>query len=316
MATPLVPQEIFVLERYASAAYVADLRDVFGQMVSHAERCLDAFLRALPPDYRRRPVHDQPDVVWGERVLPNFRTTLHGLDDAVIRIRHDDLAALAEANGVRNDAIGFARDHSSEWMDERSVAQAVQGGSAEFWRLLGAARSQAANVVATDDASWATGELTALYDERARGPTSFPIEWPRYRPSDTVRSVTGQPVPRSGVYLPACDDSVPAFLVAGRMAPQASVGRDPKTTQRVASVDTAWALVERRSDFGGGRSDDADPVGAGVRLRCAAGEACPRSGFWSTVARIGSRATFAKGDTLPDVGGDYGETIWQWDDRQ
>jgi len=54
----------------------------------------------------------------------------------------------------------------------------------------------------------------------------------------------------------------------------------------------------------------------GERLRCEAGQPCPRTGFWFTPARAGSRQRFEAGQVMPEVGGDYGTTIWQWDDQQ
>jgi hypothetical protein len=33
-------------------------------------------------------------------------------------------------------------------------------------------------------------------------------------------------------------------------------------------------------------------------------------------ARAGSRQRFEAGQVMPEVGGDYGATIWQWDDQQ
>ena len=54
----------------------------------------------------------------------------------------------------------------------------------------------------------------------------------------------------------------------------------------------------------------------GIRLRVMAGEPCPREGYWLTPARLDSRRHFAAGETMPDVGGDYGVTVWQWDDSQ
>jgi len=60
----------------------------------------------------------------------------------------------------------------------------------------------------------------------------------------------------------------------------------------------------------GGRSDQ------GIRLRCEAGHPCPQTGFWFTPARAGSRQRFEVGQLMPEVGGDYGATIWQWDDTQ
>lgn len=52
------------------------------------------------------------------------------------------------------------------------------------------------------------------------------------------------------------------------------------------------------------------------RLRCEAGQPCPKTGFWFTPARAGSCQRFEAGQVMPEVGGDYGATIWQWDDRQ
>jgi Domain of unknown function (DUF1911) len=53
-----------------------------------------------------------------------------------------------------------------------------------------------------------------------------------------------------------------------------------------------------------------------VRLRVEAGQPCPREGFWLTPAKTNSRRLFKAGEVMPDVGGDYGATIWQWDDKQ
>jgi len=50
--------------------------------------------------------------------------------------------------------------------------------------------------------------------------------------------------------------------------------------------------------------------------RCEAGQPCPRAGFWFTPAQAGSRRFFKAGEAMPSVGGDYGTTIWQWDQNQ
>lgn len=52
------------------------------------------------------------------------------------------------------------------------------------------------------------------------------------------------------------------------------------------------------------------------RGRCEAGQPCPREGFWFTPAQAGSRRYFKSGEVMPSVGGDYGATIWQWDQNQ
>jgi Domain of unknown function (DUF1911) len=53
-----------------------------------------------------------------------------------------------------------------------------------------------------------------------------------------------------------------------------------------------------------------------IRLRAMAGEPCPREGHWFTPARTNSRQRFTAGEVMPDAGGDYGTTVWQWDEQQ
>ena len=60
----------------------------------------------------------------------------------------------------------------------------------------------------------------------------------------------------------------------------------------------------------------AAPAAEIARLRCEAGRPCPREGFWFTPARPNSRRAFQQGEVMPDVGGAYGSTIWQWDEQQ
>lgn len=316
MTTPLIPQEIFLLERYASVPYFSEMRDAWAAMVKHAEKCLYIFVRALPADYRKRMLEDQPDIVWGERVIPNFRSTLSYLNTGFIELTHGDLSALGYAGNVNSDFAGFVRDYSSDWMDEPHVSKVIANGSEEFWRFLGQATKRASNIKATFYAHWVVGSLTNRYNDPARGPREFPPQWPSYRQNGAVRATTDKPAPRSGIYLPDCSDSVAALLIEGKDAPPASVGFDPKTTQNLSTTATSWTLVERVADGGGGIPGDPDPLKAGVRLRCEARRPCPRAGYWFTPARPGGRRSFEQGDVMPDVGGDYGVTIWQWDEQQ
>jgi Immunity protein 74 len=54
----------------------------------------------------------------------------------------------------------------------------------------------------------------------------------------------------------------------------------------------------------------------GLPERVPAPGKCPQDGFWLTPARMNSRRHFKVGEVMPDVGGDYGLTIWQWDENQ
>ena len=57
-------------------------------------------------------------------------------------------------------------------------------------------------------------------------------------------------------------------------------------------------------------------VPAPTRLRCEANQFCPREGWWLTPARENSRRLFKQGELMPEIGGDYGATVWQWDEQQ
>ncbi len=80
-----------------------------------------------------------------------------------------------------------------------------------------------------------------------------------------------------------------------------------------------WCFVEKiegefDDEAATGSSTAASPATA--RLRCEAGQPCSREGFWFTPARPNSRRAFQQGEAMPDVGGAYGATIWQWDEQQ
>ena len=61
---------------------------------------------------------------------------------------------------------------------------------------------------------------------------------------------------------------------------------------------------------------DAPSATGSAVSRCDANEPCPQAGFWFTPAKVGSRRYYKSGEVMPEVGGDYGVTIWQWDQNQ
>jgi hypothetical protein len=307
MATPLIPQEIYLLERYSSLNYFGQMRDAWAKMIEVAERALQEFMLKLPADYRSRHLSHQPDIVWGERVLPNFRSTLESLNTGYVMLSHGDLSALAFGGNVQSDIRGQTSDFPADWMPKELEHQ--------FWHWQAEAGTRARNLSISEYAGWVPSDLSTGYHE-VRGPLDPPATWPLYRTSPSVSVATGQPVVLSGIYLPACNDSCAELLIKDYEAFRARVGYDPKTTHQISRADTIWTLVERVADSGGGVPGESDPTKAGVRLRCEAGQPCPREGWWFTPARVNSRCHFARGDPMPDVGGSYGATIWQWDEQQ
>ncbi|NMG29889.1 hypothetical protein [Aromatoleum evansii] len=47
-----------------------------------------------------------------------------------------------------------------------------------------------------------------------------------------------------------------------------------------------------------------------------AGHPCPEAGWWFTPAQAGSRRWFRHDEIMPALGGDYGQTFWQWSPDQ
>ena len=205
-------QEIFLLDRYISLEYTADLRDVWEEMTLHVSACLARFVNSLPVDYRTRPLHARPDIVWGGRVLPNFRNTLGNLNTAVIRLSHGDLSGLNFTYGPLSDFKGQL-DYSSGWMSDEDDIQ--------YHTLLGEAVLLASNINTTDCGSWDPGSLSTEYDERNRGPLSRPAAWPNYRVATGEVVFSGEKVKSPGIYVPELEGSCAQFLY--KTAPLAKV---------------------------------------------------------------------------------------------
>jgi len=249
----------------------------------------------------------QPDRVWGERILPNMRWALEGLNNGYIRISHGDLDGLGMAGNINTTFASINRDYSWDWM-----AKAFFDESFDQARI---ASPMASNISFTEQSDWSAGDLTTTYGS-ARGPLDPPPSWPLYRLNAKVRVKTDDKVPSDGIYLPDLDGGACAQLLIGnRPAPPATLFDAPDNSGTVRKP-TTWTLVERIADSGGGIPGATDPIAAGIRLRCEANHPCPRDGYWFTPAKLGSRRRFGQGESMPDFKSDYGLTIWQWDENQ
>lgn len=306
MAAPLIPQEIFLLERYSSVAYFGQLENAFTAFVDAVEQALSSYMNHLPADYRNRPVSDQPDVVWGERVLPNVRWVLEGLGQGRLRLAQGDLSALALSGNVVTAFSSVNRDYAWDWMPQPYLDVADEQA-----RI---ASKMASNIQFTYLAQWEPGMLSARYNVRSRGSLDAPSTWPRYELKSATRVRSGQIVALTGIYLPDLSEGCAALLVEGQEAWGAEVpsrNADPSMPTSTR-VPTTWTLVRRLLDHGGGVPGASDPAEQGVRLRCEAGRPCPQEGWWFTPAAE-KRQHFKQGELMPALAGDYGVTIWQWD---
>jgi len=313
MTTPLIPQEIYLLERYSSVAYFAEMHEHFAALVKVAEGALDQFMHSLPPDYRSRPLHQQPDAVWGERIIPNLRWTLKGLDTGLIQMQRGEWDAMGLAGNVEGAFAAINRDYSSDWMPQPFEAM--------FDAAWTQASKRATNIFISQQATWTMHSLTVRYKDDNRGPLNAPASWPQYRLNPKVRVKTEQKVPQNGVYLPDAAHAAAQVLIAGYEADECRVSlinEEPNWggVFKTKNIPTTWTLVERIADSGGGIPGETDPIRAGIRIRVLGGQTCPQAGYYFTPAKTNSRRHFKQGEPMPSLGGDYGVTIWQWDEQQ
>ena len=159
-------------------------------------------------------------------------------------------------------------------------------------------------------------------------PASFPLH-----PIDVAESARpGTTCPRTGVWVPkqwyqegASDFSLafcieghpmqPAYRIRGLELNNPFAGYDDEMAAEyeatvpgspvTEAVDTTWYFVSQPV------AQATSP--SSLHLRCEGGEACPKSGYWITPAKSGSRRYFQQGTSMPEVVSDYGSTIWQWD---
>lgn len=326
MPTPLTPQEVYLLERYSSLEYFVVLRDEWTVLVRHVERCLEAFTERLPVDYRDRQLPDQPDIVWGERVLPNFRSTQKNLDRACMHLGKGELRALGAAWGVIAGHRGQI-EFWAGWMDEPQVAATLPGAKDTYYQLLNAPQVRAWNIARTHDRVWSPGALGTRYDEASRGPLDPPERWPMYQLNQEFRAKMDERVPRNGIYLPDADNSCAAALAEDddwldckvltgfkkTLAPgDTGHAETPVTEWR----PTGWTLIERVPGETIPFEEGLGPIESRPQ-RVPAGQKCPRAGWWYTPAKPGPRRFFSEGDLFPRIeDSDYGDTFWIWSPEQ
>lgn len=146
----------------------------------------------------------------------------------------------------------------------------------------------------------------------------LPNQIPEYAPDTSASCKTGDIVPWTGVWVPSTGMGTAALAFARQnvqiMQPAYEIAsRDEDGYATFKLVDCVWHPVKPT-----GRMIE-HPVLAQLKHdaamasgRCESGERCPREGWWFSPAAQDSRRLFKLGEVMPSVGGDYGQTIWQW----
>ena len=282
------PQEIYLLERYSSAEYFKAMLDAYANMVAAAEKALDIFMQDLPYNYRDQPISQQPDVVWGEHILPNFRSTLEGLHTTYKRLLEGEKEAIEYAANVKNDLNAQSTDYWPDWIDQVNQDDFV------YWQ--GQARKISRNIFITIYGGWLIGDLLKEYDEDSRGTLNLPTSLPVYKVSHSVKIKTGEVVFKSGIYIPSNPEASTQLLIEGYEAIEAYVGLDLTTDQFISQESVEWMLVERVGDEGG----SAENIQV-ENLKGYAGEMCQRSGNWYSPANQSQSRYFEQGEIFPEI---------------
>jgi len=117
---------------------------------------------------------------------------------------------------------------------------------------------------------------------------------------------------------PAFEKGCMNYLISGTKAPFYQDG------ERDKPMPVVWRLIWKDERYLDGMIPEEEaeylkPVAelAPQQLRSEANHPCPKTGYWSTPAKLGSRRHFTQGEIMPDFpGSTYGITIWMWDQNQ
>ncbi|WP_005032248.1 Imm72 family immunity protein [Holophaga foetida] len=159
-------------------------------------------------------------------------------------------------------------------------------------------------------------------------------------PSRPRQVKTGRQVPVDGIYAPNEEGTCMNYLLGGTIAPtvlreygelKESIFFKGRFIRDTETIPTTWHLIweDHRYEDGTVPEEEKDyflpmpetPLETpqspdGIR-RALPGEACTRPGYWSTLAKSGSRRCFKQGEVFPDFPeSKIARTIWNYDPDQ
>ena len=286
------PQEIYLLERYSSAEYFKAMLDSYANMVAAAEKALNVFMQDLPYNYRDQHISQQPDVVWGEHVLPKFRSTLEGLHISYSRLLKGEKEAIEYAANIKNDLNAQSTDYWPDWMDPINLEDF------DYWQ--GQARRTSRNIFITVFNGWKFKSLAERYNLDARGVINLPQSLPIYKVNSAIKIKTNELVLQDGIYIPAIQNASAQFLLEGTEAIEALIGLTSDGLQYDHLASTDWVLVTRIADEGG-----SDETIQAENLKGFGGEVCSRSGCWWSPANQSQSRYFEQREIFPEIANKY-----------
>lgn len=320
----LHPQEVYLLEYLVSLEHFCNVRDAMRKAVQYGEQALDEFMQNVPADLRARQQSEQPDIVWGGRVLPNLRSSLDAMIQACILRSHNDPDAFNSWIGTHGRSINkHISDFYSEWMPKPLHGL--------FWNALSLANSLDSLAGHTLAGTWLPGHLTwdCDFDNGdgvfAHAGIKLPAMIPLYELDSSVVIQPGGRVEVDGVYLPDAQNTSAQFLHQGWnkldgveldrpeiFVRQGLVQDEHGFWVESRYIEATWTLVRQvPGKFLDLPSDGFFPKTSAGEGRVEAPGMCNATGWWWTPARESSRRYFECGERMPDFPQSaYGKTIW------
>ncbi|ENW78351.1 hypothetical protein F909_04040 [Acinetobacter sp. ANC 3929] len=313
--TPFIAHDIYVMEQFLKPERIKMIRDIWQEMLDYLESLLDRFMNDLPQDYRNRSLPEQPDIVWGERVIPNFRSTMEWLNESYIqRLNNDFDCYIGFSLGASTNG---QREFSVDWMDEVEPEAA-----AKYQHLLFKA-ARLAEAIEHTIQQWSPGDLTHYFSQIGSHNSSFtydpvippPLSYPVSRLNENIKVKADEKIPQTGFYLPNLPDSFPLFMWVSNndvweLAGETRIPEnDPEYPGSRILAPCTWTLIESVADTG----NEHEHV---TVFNVLAGQIATHSGYWFTIAKENSRQYFKQGEILPEIKSDWGEVYWQFDGEE
>ncbi|MEK8032528.1 hypothetical protein AACH06_17030 [Ideonella sp. DXS29W] len=310
------------------------------EYLDHAQRLLqeahDLFMRALSrapnaADYA-------PVPVWGQAIkdlliqYPHARRMLAAGDYSGMIAFEGGLGRIPR--GIAEGNISWMGLNANAFMEIIDAAASIAD---TFWRAVTMSKMYGDSAYRSGSSQWRvdlprdmgipSNEILRYYEESVYKTIGRPKEIPEYVADRTKICRTGDLVPWTGVWVPGAGMGTAALVFARQglqvMQPAyevALLSDDGEDIDEFQLNETQWHPVVQSGRLmplpPAEEKADTDWNHAGGAARCEALRPCPREGWWVTPAKADSRRRFQLGELMPEVGGDYGATIWQWDERQ
>lgn len=263
--------------------------------------------------------------------VPHWGGVMEGLllsfDNALTALRNGNSGPMQDWGSRLSDVPRGFKESNMEWLSEPDqktfmmLLNQAYSTSNGFLSALSMSERYSSDDYKDGSADWHyeiprdagyPGDDIVVYSEEDILP-QLPAEIPEYAADTSVTCKTGEIVPWTGVWVPTTGMGTAALVFARKhiqiMQASYEVIKDGDD-ETFTIIDTSFHPVKPTGRMIPHPSL-ANTPGSVTHRNVPAGRPCPEAGWWFTPAKQGSRRWFKQGETMPSVGGDYGQTFWQ-----